>query len=334
MADTFPNPHPEPELDRWSTELDQIEFMASQTKRRVDAARIAFEIDKKNATDIAFQEGSMAVPAPDPAKPSAPPQGGRHPKVYVEPLAPTMRAAHAVRLINRDAPVGIIPNEVVDPMLTMGSGEHGIAANQIVENKADVPPWYALIDGLIPYMGDMSHEHGGGVIIDRWTILTAAHVICVPEQDGSWTLLWDALRVFPGNHHRHIMENGQHVNEITVHSMYEGPDSSLRNDMALLHLSKALPESMVCPNFKMDALMPGELLRFWGTGDSPDGISQVLRTGQMRVIHAKHGITELDDVNGDQFERGYSGSFMTPADALDTYCGTISHYQKETTREL
>ena len=255
-----------------------------------------------------------------------PPQGGA---VYVPPLSPSMRAARGLTLVNEAAKAGPVPDAVLEKSLWFGT-EEGVAANEIIERPEDVPQGYGTLTGLIPSDMGIQSEHGGVCIVDPYTAIGAAHTACIPHEDGSFTLPWNDLMIVPRQHERHILKDAQQVREITVHSGYSGRANGFENDLVLFHFERPMKPEYVVPGLDTEPFAPRERIRFCGMGMAPDGLSGTCRAGDMEVVWSRPHMLACDDVDGEQFEVAYSGSFMARLGSSH-YAATVSHYNPETT---
>ena len=130
---------------------------------------------------------------------------------------------------------------------------------------------------------------GGGCIIAPQWILTAAHVVCL--KDTEQTVGMNELEIRYGSS-KWINGYSAFVNQIIVHPEYNS--SSLKNDIALVHLSSPLPFSSTCQPIvlsDMVGLTLGEaIVSGWGNTsvDVKNSLSEILKATTVSLIPYTH----------------------------------------------
>ncbi|MDQ8703500.1 serine protease [Streptomyces sp. LHD-70] len=147
-------------------------------------------------------------------------------------------------------------------------------------------PWVVAIASRDRFGGTRSGQFCGGAVVDRRTVLTAAHcmsedVLGVPPSEVP------DLKVIAGRGDLRTNEGREvTVRRVWVNKEYDSVTNS--GDVAVLTLAKSLPESSVVPMAREGnaAYEPGTVASVYGWGDTTGAgdYARTLRAARVRVL--------------------------------------------------
>ena len=226
------------------------------------------------------------------------------------------RPADAARL-----PSGLAPPA---PVVVVADGAHEDGATALGiwggEVAKAAPRWAVRLK--IHYGSNVYGDCTGSLITDRGrsAILTAAH--CFDEG-------WEGLTLIVGEAERvDAAAVSYSSSRVVIHKLYEGQDTRLRYDLAMIVLPDNPGGGLKLPQTPREILSVGEDVTIWGYGLTEGGrVSERLKWTVLPVAEVRPLIVRLDGALSG-FRGGDSGGpvLRTNAAGEDVLVGVISHY--------